>query len=58
MVSIWSVLARNRDFRRLFLAELVMFGGDWFVIVRCSGCCSGSPVAGCTAGWCSPWTPG
>jgi MFS family permease len=28
-----SVLFRNRDFRRLFGAELVMFGGDWFVIV-------------------------
>jgi MFS family permease len=28
-----SVLRRNRDFRRLFAAELVMFGGDWFVMV-------------------------
>jgi MFS family permease len=28
-----SVLARNRDFRHLFGAELVMFGGDWFVMV-------------------------
>jgi MFS family permease len=28
-----SVLARNRDFRHLFAAELVMFGGDWFVMV-------------------------
>lgn len=27
------VLTRNRDFRRLFLAELVMFGGDWFVMI-------------------------
>ena len=29
----WSVLSRNRDFRRLFLAELVVFGADWFVMV-------------------------
>jgi len=28
-----SVLTGNRDFRRLFSAELVMFGGDWFVMV-------------------------
>jgi MFS family permease len=28
-----SVLTRNRDFRRLFGAELVMFGGDWFVMI-------------------------
>jgi MFS family permease len=27
------VLTGNRDFRRLFLAELVVFGSDWFVIV-------------------------
>jgi MFS family permease len=30
---IFSVLGRNPDFRRLFAAELVMFGGDWFVLV-------------------------
>ncbi len=29
----WSVLSRNRDFRRLFAAELVVFGSDWFVMV-------------------------
>jgi len=29
----FSVLARNRDFRRLFSAELVVFGADWFVMV-------------------------
>jgi MFS family permease len=29
----FSVLTRNRDFRRLFGAELVVFGSDWFVIV-------------------------
>ena len=28
-----SVLTRNRDFRHLFAAELVMFGGDWFVLI-------------------------
>jgi MFS family permease len=28
-----SVLTRNRDFRNLFFAELVMFGADWFIIV-------------------------
>jgi len=28
-----SVLRRNRDFRNLFAAELVMFGGDWFVMI-------------------------
>jgi MFS family permease len=28
-----SVLVRHRDFRRLFLAELVMFGGDWFAMI-------------------------
>jgi hypothetical protein len=29
----FSILTRNRDFRRLFIAELVVFGGDWFVMV-------------------------
>jgi MFS family permease len=29
----FSVLTRNRDFRRLFVAELVVFGADWFVMV-------------------------
>ncbi len=33
MPSALSVLTRNRDFRRLFAAELVVFGADWFVIV-------------------------
>ncbi|WP_433394365.1 MFS transporter [Micromonospora sp. KLBMP9576] len=28
-----SVLTRNRSFRNLFLAELVVFGADWFVMV-------------------------
>ncbi|KWV30294.1 MFS transporter [Micromonospora rifamycinica] len=33
MSSPLSVLVRNRDFRNLFLAELVVFGADWFVMV-------------------------
>ncbi len=33
MSAAFSVLTRNRDFRRLFAAELVVFGSDWFVIV-------------------------
>jgi MFS family permease len=28
-----AVLSRNPDFRRLFLAELALFGGDWFVLI-------------------------
>jgi MFS family permease len=32
-MSAFTVVARNRDFRRLFLAELVVFGADWFVMV-------------------------
>jgi MFS family permease len=28
-----SVLTRSRDFRYLFLAELVVMGGDWFALV-------------------------
>lgn len=28
-----SVLIRHRDFRRLFFAELVVFGGDWFAVI-------------------------
>lgn len=33
MASPLSVLTGNRDFRRLLLAELVVFGADWFVMV-------------------------
>ncbi|MGK5440957.1 MFS transporter [Micromonospora sp. URMC 105] len=33
MSPTFSVLARNRNFRNLFLAELVVFGADWFVMV-------------------------
>lgn len=33
MPSTVSVLTHNRNFRNLFLAELVVFGADWFVMV-------------------------
>ncbi len=33
MATPFSILTTNRDFRRLFLAQLVVFGGDWFVMV-------------------------
>ena len=33
MSPVLSVLTRNRDFRYLFLAELVVFGGDWFALI-------------------------
>ena len=33
MAPVLSVLTRNRDFRYLFLAELVVFGGDWFALI-------------------------
>jgi MFS family permease len=32
-----SVLTRNRDFRYLFLAELVVFGADWFALIPLVG---------------------
>jgi MFS family permease len=32
-MSAFGVVGRNRDFRRLFAAELVVFGSDWFVMV-------------------------
>ena len=28
-----SLLRRNRDFRRLFLASVISLGGDWFLFV-------------------------
>src|SRR5438874_5600702 len=28
-----SLLRRNGDFRRLYVAQLISFGGDWFLIV-------------------------
>lgn len=33
MTSPLSVLTRNRDFRYLFFAECVVFGGDWFALI-------------------------
>ncbi|HEX6968435.1 MAG TPA: MFS transporter [Micromonosporaceae bacterium] len=33
MASPLSVLTRNRDFRHLFAAQLVVYGADWFVMV-------------------------
>ncbi|QSB15840.1 MFS transporter [Natronosporangium hydrolyticum] len=33
MPSVISVLTRNRDFRRLFFAQVVIFGGDWFAVI-------------------------
>ncbi|GAA1632508.1 MFS transporter [Actinoplanes couchii] len=33
MPAAFSVLTRNRDFRRLFGAELVVLGADWFIMV-------------------------
>lgn len=33
MPSVFSVLTKHRDFRRLFLAELVIFGADWFAVI-------------------------
>jgi len=32
-----TVVARYRDFRLLFIAQLVMFGGDWFVMIPLLG---------------------
>jgi MFS family permease len=29
----WSLLRRNRDFRRLFLSSVISLGGDWFLFV-------------------------
>ena len=29
----WSLLRRNRDFRRLYLASVISLGGDWFLLV-------------------------
>lgn len=29
----WSLLRRNRDFRNLYVAQLISFAGDWFLLV-------------------------
>jgi MFS family permease len=33
----WSLLRRNRDFRRVYVASLISFGGDWFLVVALFG---------------------
>ena len=33
----WSILRDNRDFRQLYIARLVSFGGDWFLVVPLVG---------------------
>ena len=33
----WSLLRRNRDFRRVYVASLVSLGGDWFLLVALFG---------------------
>jgi MFS family permease len=37
VAPVLSVLTRNRDFRYLFLAELVVFGADWFAVIPLVG---------------------
>src|SRR5262245_53899221 len=32
-----SLIRRNRDFRRLFLASVISLGGDWFLFVALGG---------------------
>jgi MFS family permease len=32
-----SLLRRNRDFRNLYVAQLISFGGDWFLLVALYG---------------------
>jgi predicted MFS family arabinose efflux permease len=42
-----SLLRRNPDFRKLYLAQLISFGGDWFLVVALFGLVlelTGSPV--------------
>jgi predicted MFS family arabinose efflux permease len=34
---LWSLLGRNADFRRLFLAAIISLLGDWFAFVAVSG---------------------
>src|SRR6184192_335660 len=35
--AVISLLRRNRDFRMLFLAQVVSFTGDWFLFVALAG---------------------
>ena len=42
------MLAKNADFRRLYLGQLISFAGDWFLVVPLIGLvyeASGSPLA-------------
>ena len=44
----WSLVRDNADFRRLYLARLISFAGDWFLVVPLIGLvyeASGSPLA-------------
>jgi predicted MFS family arabinose efflux permease len=36
-VALWRLLGRNPDYRRVFLASVVSFMGDWFAFVAVSG---------------------
>src|SRR5205085_11571911 len=35
--AVWSLLRRNRDFRALFLAQVISYMGDWFASVAMLG---------------------
>ena len=44
----WALVRDNADFRRLYLARLISFAGDWFLLVPLLGLvyeASGSPLA-------------
>lgn len=44
----WALIRNNADFRRLYLARLISFAGDWFLIIPILGLvyeASGSPLA-------------
>jgi MFS family permease len=34
---VWELLRRNRDFRRFYVAQLISFAGDWFLLVALYG---------------------
>src|SRR5436190_11852831 len=33
----WGLIRRNRDFRRFYVAQLISFAGDWFLLVALYG---------------------
>ncbi len=33
----WALIRRNRDFRRFYVAQLISFAGDWFLLVALYG---------------------